>query len=159
VPWPNLNIYKLILIYDTSLNIWKERAHTYQTQKPLKWIQLKYHTARFQESVQYSLKYVADTDKHITATINEDEAFDETDCVRGVIQIKTEVWNIKSKLDLGKKWGDDFGFSVGKSENISCKNVLLLSELIWPIQEQMQSLGDAFLPLMHYEPMKRINSD
>jgi hypothetical protein len=23
------------------------------------------------------------------------------------------VWNIKSKLDLGKKWGEVFGFSGG----------------------------------------------
>jgi hypothetical protein len=66
----------------------------------------------------------------LTKTINEDEAFDDTDCVRGVIQIKTEVCNIISKLDLGKKWGDVFGFSGGKSENISCKNGLLLTELL-----------------------------
>jgi len=30
-----------------------------------------------------------------------------------VIQIETEVWNIKSKLDLGKEWGDVFGFFWG----------------------------------------------
>jgi hypothetical protein len=91
---------------------------------------LKSHTARFQHSIQDSLKYVADVNKNVTKNINEDEAFDETDCVRGVIQLKTEVWNVISKLDLGKKWGDVFGFSGGKSENISCKNVLLLAELL-----------------------------
>jgi hypothetical protein len=55
--------------------------------------------------VQDSLKYVGDVDKNVAKTINEYEAFDETDCVRGVIQIKTEEWNIKSMLDLGKKVG------------------------------------------------------
>jgi hypothetical protein len=41
----------------------------------------------------------------IITTVNEVEAFDETDCVRVVIQIKTDEWNVKSKLDLGKKGG------------------------------------------------------
>ena len=159
MPWQNLNIYKLNLIYDTSLNIWKEQAHPYQTQKPLKWIQLKSHTARFQQSVQDSLKYVADVDKNVTRNINEVEASDKTDCVRGVIEIKTEVWNIISKLYLGKKVGWCLWFFWGECENISCKNVLLLTELLWPIRKQMQSLEDAFLLLMHYEPMNRINSD
>jgi hypothetical protein len=86
----------------------------YQIQKPLKWIQLKSHTASFQHSIQDSLKYVADVDKNVTTTINVDEAFDETDCVRVVIQIKTDEWNVKSKLDLGRKWGDVFGFYGGK---------------------------------------------
>jgi hypothetical protein len=85
--------------------MWREQAHPFGTLKPLKWIQLKSHTARFQQSVQDSLKYVADVDKNVVKTINEYEAFDETDCVRGVIQIKTEDWNIKSMLDLGKKSG------------------------------------------------------
>ena len=95
--------------------MWKEQAHPFQTQKPLK-SQLKSHTARFQQSVQDGLKYVADVDKNVTTTINEDEIFDETDSFRGVIQVKTEVWNIKSKLDLGKKWGEVFGFSGGGRE-------------------------------------------
>ena len=49
---------------------------------------------------------VADVDQNATTAVNEDEAFDETGSVMGVmIQIETEVWNIKSKLDLGKKVG------------------------------------------------------
>lgn len=47
-----------------------------------------------------------------------------------MIEIKTEEWSIKSTLDLGKKWGGDIGFSEGKTENISCKNVLLLTEVL-----------------------------
>jgi hypothetical protein len=50
----------------------------------------------------------------IITAVNEFEAFDETDCVRAVFQIKTDEWNVKSKLDVGNKWGHVFGFSGGK---------------------------------------------
>ena len=84
----------------------RTNSHSFETQKPLKWIQLKSHPARFQQPVQDGLKCVADVDKNATTAVNEDEAFDETGSVMGVmIQIETEVWNIKSKLDLGKKVG------------------------------------------------------
>ena len=61
-----------------------------------------------------SLTYVADVDKNVTTPINEDEAFDETDCVRVVIQIKTDEWNVKSKLDLGKSGVMSLVFLGGK---------------------------------------------
>jgi hypothetical protein len=60
--------------------------------------------------VQNSLEFVAETDKNVTEAIKEGECSDEIGYVKDMIQMTTDKWKSNSKLDLGKKWWDWFGF-------------------------------------------------
>ena len=76
------------------------------------------------EFFQNSLKFVAEIDKNVTEAIKEGECSDVIGYVKNVFQITTDEWKSNSKLDLGKKWWDRFGFL--KNENISFGNLLPL---------------------------------